>query len=155
MRNCFLRGIVILCVPFHFLAVTIFCNLWFCNFSLHRQHSGSHSMPHWLGEGRGGERAPGALTTPEEEGNANEITQKKCSRLVEAGWLVGKKQLLINCVVWLGFYPGLSAARQRLLPLTLPDSPLSFVWIAISISSLALYASLISATGSLQLFGSG
>lgn len=121
---------------FRFLAVTIFCNLWFCNFSLHRQHSGSHSMPHWLGARgcRERERVPGALTTPEKEGNANEISQKECLRLLEAGWLVEKKQFLINCMVWLGFYLGFSSARQRSVPLALLASPLSFVWIAVSIS---------------------
>ena len=101
------------------MAVTIFCNLWFCDFSLRRQHSGSHSMPHWLGA-RGEEREreifPGALTTPEKEGNVNEISQKECLRLVEAGWLRGKKQLLINCQMLLGFYQGLSSATQRSLP---------------------------------------
>lgn len=56
---------------------------------------------------------PGALTTPKKEGNVNEISQKECLRLVEAGWLVGKKQLLINCVVRLGFYLRLSSARRR------------------------------------------
>lgn len=74
-------------------------------------------MPHWLG-GRGRrERVPGALTTPEKEGNVNEISQKECLRLVEAGWLVRKKQPLINCVAWLGFYLRLSSARQRSVPL--------------------------------------
>ena len=50
-----------------------------------------------VGGKRGGkrERFPGALTTPEKEGKVNEISQKECLRLVEAGWLVGKKQLLI------------------------------------------------------------
>ena len=67
-------------------------------------------MPHWLGargEERKRERFPGALSTPEKEGNVNVISQKECLRLVEAGWLVGKKQLLINSQMWLGFYQGL------------------------------------------------
>lgn len=50
-------------------------------------------------------------------------------------WLVGEKQLLINCVAWLGLYLGFSLVRQRFVPLTILDSPLSLVWIAISISS--------------------
>lgn len=75
-------------------------------------------MPHWLGaRSEERERFPGALTTPEKEGNVNEISQKECLRLVEAGWLVGKKQLLINCMVWLGFHRGFSSAKQRSVPL--------------------------------------
>lgn len=63
------------------------------------------------------ERFPGALTTPEKEGNVNKISQKECSRLVEAAWLVGKKQLLINCIVCLGFYLGLFSTGHRSVPL--------------------------------------
>lgn len=78
----------------------------------------SFNAPLVRGEG-GGERArfPGALTTPEKEGNVNEISQKECLRLVEAGWLVGKRKPLINCIVWLGFYLGLLLAKQRSVPL--------------------------------------
>ena len=86
--------------------------------------------------GRGtGKRFPGALTTPAKEGNVNGKSQKECLRLVEAGWLVGKKQLVINCAALLGFYLGFHRLGQGLFPLTLLDSPLSSVCTAVSVSS--------------------
>lgn len=68
-----------------------------------------------VGRGRR-EKSPGGLTAPEKEGNVNELSQKECLRLVEAGWLVGEKQLLINCVAWLGLYLGFRWLGEGLFP---------------------------------------
>lgn len=75
-----------------------------------------------LAGGRGREREiPWGSHHSRKIRNVNKI-KSECLRVVEAGWVAGKKQLIVNCMVWWcgwDFYLGLLSARQRLSELCL------------------------------------